>query len=473
MIIFGIVIVTGLFWIAIHGQRRITESTFNGVMSVWADELAKSLFEQDWLSVARIGKTITQDRFISVQIVKSGNQVFSYPNESGVEDCKAPLSYSLMRYGVSLGEVRVCSSLKQQVWRAATSVFFLTSVFTSLFILLLSSFGPLYAYRRSLLAMMDRLAEQKPNLIDSSDDLLTKRIMTLVTDFVSKQVSLQKQIDDLEAGRALGEVAAQVSHDIRSPLSAIRMAIQGMESNSKERQQLIMSATQRINDIAQDLLILHKKTQSHSPSTQALPGKVEIQKEPITIKPLLDEIFREKRTAYMQHPFAKLNFDFSGPPSAMVLLDRKEILRTISNLLNNAIESLEAPGTVTLALRSGTREVAILISDSGKGIPPDLMDRLGRERISQGKESSESGSGIGVLHAAKTVESLGGRFQIQSRIGHGTMVTLLFPRHDLPEQTGYQQANRRKSEFTTRNSVQDSRTNAQILGYLNERNSPL
>jgi signal transduction histidine kinase len=131
-------------------------------------------------------------------------------------------------------------------------------------------------------------------------------------------------------------------------------------------------------------------------------------------------------------PFERL--DVTRPLAAVCDVDEKELARAISNLINNAAEALEgiADGIVTLALRpSGAKDIGTIVSDNGKGIPDEVLAKLGKERASAGKEGSVSGSGIGVLHAARAIEAMGGKFQIQSRVGVRTNITILLPRVDV------------------------------------------
>ena len=83
-------------------------------------------------------------------------------------------------------------------------------------------------------------------------------------------------------------------------------------------------------------------------------------------------------------------------------------------------------GNITLGLQLEGRSAAIVVIDSGIGISPELLSKLGTEKISFGKENSASGAGIGVFTAKEYVESMGGQLTIQSREGEGTMVSIRF-----------------------------------------------
>lgn len=224
----------------------------------------------------------------------------------------------------------------------------------------------------------------------------------------------------------LAEVAQQVSHDIRSPLSAINMTVAQLASASEDQRQVIQGAAKRINEIAGDLLNKHKNQMS-SPSAQA---KVPVVGVAVELGELIGDLYKEKRAAWGERAGLVFDLDLRDEGRAQSVVDRKELSRLVSNLLNNSREAIsDHGGKITLAFRAGKRENAIIISDTGRGIPQEVLEKLGKEKITHGKtQSGESGSGLGVYHAQKAVEAMQGRLSIQSREDMGTVVTISFPR---------------------------------------------
>lgn len=114
-------------------------------------------------------------------------------------------------------------------------------------------------------------------------------------------------------------------------------------------------------------------------------------------------------------------------------LSKSDLNRVLSNLINNSVEAIgDSPGNVEVSLTSDDHNAIINISDNGPGIPPHILAKLGVESISYGKENTDSGSGIGVLHAKKTIENMNGKFSILSSIGKGTTVTITLPLSEKP-----------------------------------------
>ncbi|MBK7959973.1 MAG: HAMP domain-containing histidine kinase [Bdellovibrionales bacterium] len=216
----------------------------------------------------------------------------------------------------------------------------------------------------------------------------------------------RKQLEEFKVKSAVGDaistMASQVSHDIRSPLSALNMAL-GSISELPEPQRIMMrSAIQRINDIANDLLNNRKHLTAKaidSPTTHDIPS-IFLKAELLT--PLIDSIVSEKRIQFREKQEIEIEGDLSEGYGLFAMVNATELKRTISNLVNNAVEAFpNEAGKITVAVRNYRDQVAIIIQDNGKGIPEHILVKLGERDVSFGKEGTQSGSGLGVYHAKK------------------------------------------------------------------------
>jgi signal transduction histidine kinase len=215
---------------------------------------------------------------------------------------------------------------------------------------------------------------------------------------------LQKQA---EAGR----IAAQMAHDIRSPLAALRVLTTEMDTLSVEVGALFHATVDRISEIAASLRQEDRRTLSLQP-----------------LLPSIERVVAEKALALKALPGIRLKVACIGSArSACALIAPADFFRVLSNLIDNAIEALaERPsGQVLIQLLPGGRECwKIRVRDDGPGIPSEVLARLGERGFSFGKSH---GSGLGVFHARSTLEEWGGQFQVQSVLGQGTEVTLSLP----------------------------------------------
>jgi signal transduction histidine kinase len=214
---------------------------------------------------------------------------------------------------------------------------------------------------------------------------------------------------------AIGELSAQVAHDIRSPLAALGAALKDITVLPHEKQELVREAVKRIGEIAGDLLENYKnpvgKAAADAPITQH------------NLSHLIEPILAEKRAQYASRPEIAIGFATLAT-DAEANLEPVEFQRIISNLMNNAIESLEKGGTVTVYLSGSLDHIMLKVADNGKGIPADILAKLGQKGETHGKPG---GTGLGLYHARTAIESWGGGLSIHSELGKGTTVTIKLP----------------------------------------------
>jgi len=217
---------------------------------------------------------------------------------------------------------------------------------------------------------------------------------------------------ELAVSRATSDLAAQVAHDIRSPLAALGASVKGL-SLPDEQRTLIDGAVGRMQGIADDLLRRYR-----APGAET-KGKVET----CALSGLIEQVVAEKRIQHKERAGLKIAFDNSAD-GARAAVDPKELQRLISNLVNNAVEALEKGGSVAVVLSASDGRVLIKISDDGKGIPSEILSKLGQKGETHGKSD---GTGLGLYHARVSVESWGGSLTIESEPGKGTSVLISLP----------------------------------------------
>jgi signal transduction histidine kinase len=229
-----------------------------------------------------------------------------------------------------------------------------------------------------------------------------------------REATLQLEVIDL--------MAKQVSHDLRSPLSALRVAVERLSKQpSSEARALALSAFQRVNDILATL------GRSGRPLGEpALAPTSEIRVEDILC--MVESIVAEHQLLVDEHTTLRLNYEEGE--ELFVRVDGVEIRRALSNLLNNALEALPCGrGQVLVRAYAADNDVHIAIEDNGVGIPAAVLERFGQKGVTAGKDQrSVAGSGLGVFQAKTAVEACGGRIVYTSECGRGTTVTLRLPK---------------------------------------------
>ena len=255
---------------------------------------------------------------------------------------------------------------------------------------------------------------------------------------LSKLKEISKKLLDASAkeqiflkSKAFSELASQVAHDIRSPLSALSMVMKSANSLPEEQRLMIRNATQRINDIANGLLKAGKLESSLNVSG-AMRGLDSNENQPVMLMALIDSIVSEKRIQFIEKSEIEILENLTEGYGLFARINSLDLGRAISNLINNSVESFDKRGTVKVPLHGEREKIFISIVDNGKGIPPDVLKTVGERGLSYGKSGLNSGSGFGFYHARETIQSAGGKINLSSTVGEGTKVTIELPKAARP-----------------------------------------
>jgi signal transduction histidine kinase len=238
-----------------------------------------------------------------------------------------------------------------------------------------------------------------------------------------------KDFDDRQQ-KLLVEISRQVAHDIRSPLSALNMVAGVLDEVSEDKRSLIRSSISRINEIANDLLSKGKsqRIEHFEGSDERLIDNLNCNRQLVSLPDLIDSLISEKKMQYISYSGIKIVSNFDRNLKFCISADQKEFSRLLSNLINNSVEAItDSVGEVSVDIRLYKDTFQLTVSDNGKGIPSQVLAKLGDRGITFGKEGSDSGSGLGIYHAKKYVESIGGKFVVLSQVDVGTQVNIYLP----------------------------------------------
>lgn len=363
-------------------------------------------------------------------------EVVSVPTFSSNEKdiCRFKSINTPVKYdGQSLGFLFICfKPVEFKIAHAdfSTILWFFFS-FGALFLFIFKLIQNRFAELKFLFNQISALNPENPALQLPEGDLKypeNKLLVTSINAMILRIQTYEKDLEKMRISEHLAKLAAQVSHDIRSPLSALNLVYSNLREISEEKRLLIRRSIQRINDIANDLL---SKGRS-SVGNRITDSKLEMSNSLLSAE--LDSIISEKRIEYRE----KINVDISVTHPEVTYgifaeINPIDFKRIVSNLINNSVEAFNGTsGLINVSIEADNENAEVIIKDNGPGIPEKILSKLGSSTISFGKNSKTSGSGLGIYHAKKSIQNMGGILEIDSKVNHGTTVRMKFPRSKTP-----------------------------------------
>jgi signal transduction histidine kinase len=219
---------------------------------------------------------------------------------------------------------------------------------------------------------------------------------------------------------SLGVLAAGVAHEIRNPLTAIKVRLFSLREElapaglGDEDMEVISAEISRLERIVKDFLDFARPSEPKLETSKAFD-----------IVSAVHQLMLSK--------LAKDSIDLKLENSidALIRVDPNQLKQVLINLVRNAAESIVSPGTITLRVREGTAMVQnkrqpcvfIEVEDTGTGIPAELHQRLFDPFFT----TKQTGTGLGLSIAARIIERHGGVLKFQTRLKQGTIFSILLP----------------------------------------------
>jgi PAS domain S-box-containing protein len=234
---------------------------------------------------------------------------------------------------------------------------------------------------------------------------------------ILRDITAQRRAEaDLQGARQLailGELAAKVAHEIKNPLAGIFAAIQilerTLESGDPRRRVFadVAREIKRLDDTVQDLLRF----------ARPLPAK-------LIATPLASFVRDALAPHRLQPELAPHTIEISVPEDLVATIDARLMSQAITNLVINAGQAMERPGTIWIDARETPTAIEIEVGDSGPGVPHEL-----RETIFDPFFTTKSrGTGLGLAIARKNVQAHGGSLGLSERRGGGALFRIALPR---------------------------------------------
>jgi two-component system response regulator PhcR len=253
---------------------------------------------------------------------------------------------------------------------------------------------------------------------------------------------LELQLMSAQRSEVLGRLAAGLVHDMSNPLAAIMANVERLRFAEDVFKKLNAEHTNgddeyeilgEMPDLARDLEL------STQFLTQLVNGIREHWRPPANDGEADPRAVVEfaKRLVLSKARSERVNLKFDAPEVPRVRMAPSVVCQVVTNLLVNSIQAFNADSPkrdVTVSLQRESDGVVITVADTGKGIPPDVLARLGKEQLTT--KAVGQGTGLGVMMSRALVEGAGGRFTLLSGVGQGTQARVWLPAVKTPAKPG-------------------------------------
>jgi len=202
---------------------------------------------------------------------------------------------------------------------------------------------------------------------------------TVITD-ISERKRYERELARLDRLNLIGEMAAGIGHEVRNPMTTVRGFLQLLGKKEQcaqytEQFNLMIDELDRANSIITEFLSLAKN--------KAIHLKVQ------NLNPIIENLFPLIRADAMVSD-KHVNLDLDDIPA--LPLDEREIRQLVLNLVRNGLEAMSPGGNLTIRSSTDSKEVVLSVQDQGKGIEPDVLEKIGTPFFT----TKDNGTGLGL-----------------------------------------------------------------------------
>lgn len=222
---------------------------------------------------------------------------------------------------------------------------------------------------------------------------------------------MKDEIQRAEKLNTLGELAASIAHEVRNPLTVVKGFLQLMQQQEAgknyEYLSLVLSELGRAESIINDYLNFAKPKFEKIEEFQlnSILTEVVMLLDPLAVK----------QGVQLESQLDSNDFSLNT--------DRNQLKQALVNIVKNAIEATPEGGKVTIHNKFDQASASILISDTGKGMTPEQLSRIGTLFYT----TKDKGTGLGTSVSLRIIETMRGKVSYQSEPGVGTKVTMTLP----------------------------------------------
>jgi signal transduction histidine kinase len=258
-------------------------------------------------------------------------------------------------------------------------------------------------------AELDELLDKTPRLAAVFVREVSRRLRQFTRQYV-------REVLEAERLALVGRFASSIVHDLKNPLNIIGISsdMAAMPSATPESRQAstvrIRKQVERISNMVNELLEFTQG--SHTNVALALIDYKSF------IEPLIDEIRPEVALKSVTIEYV------NAPPSVPVRIDPQRLSRVFHNLLGNSADAMSTGGKVKVSFSQTDKEIVTELQDTGKGIAPEILDRLFQAFATYGKAN---GTGLGLSICKKIVQDHHGKIYARNAATGGALFGFTLP----------------------------------------------
>ncbi len=232
---------------------------------------------------------------------------------------------------------------------------------------------------------------------------------------ITKDILMQRSLMQQEKLASIGRLSAGVAHEINNPLTTVLTTAMLLQEDTDPKAPLygeletIIKETLRCRSIVTALLDFARQK---SPQMKRCSINVIV----------AETVMLTRKQSAFKDIELKIDIDQKVPP---LLMDAQQITQALINLIQNAIESTESGGTISVRteLGAGKKNVRIYVTDTGAGIPAGLLEQVFEPFFT----TKESGTGLGLAITHGIIVQHGGGIEVASLPNRGTSFTITLP----------------------------------------------
>ena len=249
------------------------------------------------------------------------------------------------------------------------------------------------------------------NAASSEIEVLVEAYNSMIDQLEESAVKLARS----EREQAWREMAKQVAHEIKNPLTPMRLSVQSFERKfNPEDEKIKEKLAEYSKTLIQQIDVMSSIASAFSDFAK-MPTQKRERVEVISVVKLALDIFNEDSINYL----AKEKELFAN-------LDKTQLIRIVTNLVKNGMQAAEKTETpiVNVAVSSEGKHIKITVSDNGKGIAENVKDLIFEPKFT----TKSSGMGLGLPMIKNIIEAYEGTISFTSEEGKGTVFTVILPK---------------------------------------------